>query len=126
MTKNNNQYWPRIAGTTIDLHELTTCLIDELDTAGYDLACPFLVSGPCDSIQITLLYLRGAIPQRVLALFYHTSQPTISRAINAVVDALDTVLAEPPTPEELDPDRYLVADGTVVPCYSWHDAPELV
>ena len=34
-------------------------------------------------------------------------------------------LAPPPEPDDLDPRLYRVIDGTLVPCYSWADRPEL-
>lgn len=54
------------------------------------------------------------------------SQSTISRAITAVTpllgDALQTCV---PTAEELDIDTQYVIDGSLLPCWSWADHPEL-
>ena len=30
-----------------------------------------------------------------------------------------------PQVEDLDPDRQYIIDGTLAPCWSWHDRPEL-
>lgn len=44
---------------------------------------------------------------------------------NTILDAFDHALAPPPEPDDLDPRLYGVIDGTLVPCYSWADRPEL-
>ncbi len=43
-------------------------------------------------MQITMLYLQENIRQQTLAGIFGTSQPTISRAINTVLNILDAVL----------------------------------
>ncbi|WP_423897551.1 transposase family protein, partial [Corynebacterium matruchotii] len=54
-----------------------------------------------------------------LANIFGISQPTISRAINTVLNILDIVLPPPPRPKDLRPQRLYVLDGTLVPCWWW-------
>jgi len=53
------------------------------------------------SVQITMLYLQENLRQQTLANIFGTSQPTISRAINNVLNILDVVLPPPPRPKDL-------------------------
>ncbi|WP_278719762.1 transposase family protein [Corynebacterium matruchotii] len=53
------------------------------------------------SVQVTMLYLQENIRQQALANIFGTSQPTISRAINNVLNILDMVLPPPPRPKDL-------------------------
>jgi len=76
-------------------------------------------------VQITMLYLQENIRQQALASIFGTSQPTISRAINNVLNILDVVLPPPPRPKELRPQRLYVLDGTLVPCWWWKNARNL-
>ena len=46
-------------------------------------------------------YLQENIRQQALASIFGTSQPTISRAINTVLNILDMVLPPPPRPKDL-------------------------
>ena len=48
-----------------------------------------------------MLYLQENIRQQALASIFGTSQPTISRAINTVLNILDVVLPPPPRPKDL-------------------------
>jgi len=78
------------------------------------------------SILVTLIYQRHNRIQEELAETYNTSQPTISRAISAVTPLLAEVLAaHVPTADELDPDHQYIVDGTLLPCWSWANQPEL-
>ena len=71
-------------------------------------------------MQITMLYLQENLRQQTLANIFGTSQPTISRAINNVLSVLDVVLPPPPEPKDLNPNRFYVLDGTLVPCWWWN------
>ena len=55
--------------------------------------------GVLTSVQITMLYLQENLRQQALASIFGISQPTISRAINTVLNILDVVLP-PPTKAE--------------------------
>ena len=46
-----------------------------------------------------MLYLQENLRQQTLAGIFGTSQPTISRAINNVLNILDIVLPPPPKPK---------------------------
>ncbi|WP_390886129.1 transposase family protein [Corynebacterium durum] len=46
-------------------------------------------------IEIALSYLRENLTKRLLARLFGTSKPTISRAINTVLEALDYTLTPP-------------------------------
>ncbi|WP_423897182.1 transposase family protein [Corynebacterium matruchotii] len=81
--------------------------------------------GVLTNVQITMLYLQENIRQQALAGIFGTSQPTISRAINNVLNILDVVLPPPPQPVDLNPNRLYVLDGTLVPCWWWKNARNL-
>ena len=81
--------------------------------------------GVFTSVQVTMLYLQENIRQQALANIFGTSQPTISRAINTVLNILDMVLPPPPRPKDLSPQRLYVLDGTLVPCWWWKNARNL-
>ncbi|WP_433600729.1 transposase family protein [Nocardia sp. CA-135953] len=93
--------------------------------AGEMIGCPpslGLFGGVC----VTLMYLRRNRTQFELAEQYETSQPTISRAISCITPWLDRVLVpEVPVAEELSLDEQYIVDGTLLPCWSWVDRPEL-
>ena len=72
-----------------------------------------------------MLYLQENLRQQTLANIFSTSQPTISRAINNVLNVLDVVLPPPPQPKDLHPQRLYVLDGTLVPCWWWKNARNL-
>ena len=76
-------------------------------------------------MQITMLYLQENLRQQTLAGIFSTSQPTISRAINTVLNILDVVLPPPPQPVDLNPNRLYVLDGTLIPCWWWKNARNL-
>jgi hypothetical protein len=78
------------------------------------------------SILVTLIYIRQNRVQEEIAETYDTSQSTISRAISAVTALLAELLrGHVPTADELDPVRQYIVDGTLLPCWSWADHPEL-
>lgn len=78
------------------------------------------------SMIITLTYLRRNRVQAELAETYEISQPTVSRAIAALVPLLNTVLRPlVPTAENLEKQVQYLVDGTLLPCWSWAACPEL-
>ena len=78
------------------------------------------------AIQITATYWRSNRTQEDLAETFGTSQPTISRVIDAVTTTLKTLLSQCcPLPEDLSADAVYVIDGTLLPCWSWRDHREL-
>ena len=78
------------------------------------------------SVQVTLIYLRRNHVQHELAEFFNVSQATISRTVCAVIPMIVAVLADDiPTADDIAPRSQLIVDGTLVPCWSWRDHPEL-
>ena len=77
------------------------------------------------NVQITIIYLQENLRQQTLAGIFGTSQPTISRAINTVLNILNVVLPPPPQPGDLNPNKLYVLDGTLVPCWWWKNARSL-
>ena len=125
VNKNKILYRPRTADpSTLTTDNLLT-LANIITTSGIEHHCPPSL-GVLTSVQITMLYLQENIRQQTLAGIFGTSQPTISRAINNVLGVLDVVLPPPPRPKDLNPQRLYVLDGTLVPCWWWKNARNLV
>ena len=84
------------------------------------------ILGLFNSMVVTLAYLRRNRAQAELAEAFGVSQSTISRAITGLTPVLDRLLAGfVPTAEDLDPHTQYIVDGTLLPCWSWRDHPEL-
>lgn len=84
------------------------------------------VLGLFKSAVVTLCYLRRNHVQQELAELFGASQATISRTISRYIPLLSELLADwVPTVEDLNPDTQLIIDGTLLPCWSWADHPEL-
>ena len=73
-----------------------------------------------------MLTLRHNLTQELLADIHTVSQATISR-VAAVYTPLiaEALQAWAPSVGDLDPDRQYIIDGTLAPCWSWRDRPEL-
>jgi len=101
--KNNKiLYRPRTADpSTLTTDNLLT-LANIITTSSIPHHCPPSL-GVFTSVQITMLYLQENLRQQTLASIFGTSQPTISRAINTVLNILDVVLPPPPRPKDLHP-----------------------
>lgn len=77
-------------------------------------------------VHLAICYLKLNTCQAALAEFFETSQPTASRVICAITDAVVDALGHlVPTGDDLDPDEQLIVDGTLLPRLSWHDHREL-
>lgn len=84
------------------------------------------ILGLFNSVVVTLTYLRRNRSQADLGESYGVSQPTVSRAIAALTPLLGKVVADHvPVAEDLDPREGYIVDGTLLPCWSWHDHQEL-
>ena len=84
------------------------------------------ILGLFKSVVVALAYLRRNRVQVELAEYFEVSQSTISRAITGLTPLLGRLLADHvPTAEDLDPRTQYIIDGTLLPCWSWHDHPEL-
>jgi hypothetical protein len=78
------------------------------------------------SVVVALTYMRRNRVQAELAETYGVSQPTISRAITGLTPVLGRVLRDyVPAADELDGQTQYIADGTLVPCWSWASHREL-
>ena len=72
------------------------------------------------ALKITLLYHRHNLTEELLAGFHHVSQPTISRTINLIEQALVKILRPliQPLEKALDAPGSLVIDGTLIPVWN--------
>ena len=77
------------------------------------------------AVKATVMYLNN-LTQEVVAELLAVSQPTVSRVITKIEPVIAQVLTDhvPDLPEALT-GRVAVLDGTLTPCWSWADAPEL-
>jgi hypothetical protein len=82
--------------------------------------------GLFNSVAATLCYMRHNDPQAKIGEEFSVSQPTISRAIAVITPLLAECTREfAPTADGLDPEAQHIIDGTLLPCWSWKDRPEL-
>jgi hypothetical protein len=100
-------------------------LIDLLaDSSLVDKVPPIL--GMVGALKVTLKYLRRNRTQADIADGAGVSQPTISRAVSTVTEAIAAALsAFIPTVEDVPDGTVYLVDGTLLPCWSWADRPEL-
>jgi hypothetical protein len=85
---------------------------------------------PClglfNSVAVTLSYMRHNDPQAKIGEEFGVSQSTVSRAISVITPLLAGSTREfVPTADDLDPGVQYIVDGTLLPCWSWKDRPEL-
>jgi hypothetical protein len=78
------------------------------------------------AVKATIMYFRTNITEEVIGELLFVDQSTISRAISDLEGLIAEVLDEfvPDLVEEMD-GRVGVVDGSLHPCWSWADAPEL-
>jgi hypothetical protein len=101
------------------------CTLIDMDTAAYQRNWPPIL-GLFNSAVIALTYIRRNRIQAELAETYGVSQPTISRSVTGVTPLIEGVLKKfVPTADELDDQTQYIVDGTLLPCWSWADHPEL-
>ena len=110
-----------ITGLTDDEFDGLLAWLCEEGVEGYP---PIL--GLSGSLRATLIYLRKNIVQAVIGEFLGVSQPTISRAVKTLTEAIvralkDVLLTAQEVPEGCD----YVLDGTLFPCWSWRAHREL-
>ena len=111
----------RTTGLTDDEFDGLLAWLREEGVEGYP---PIL--GLSGSLRATLMYLRQNIVQVVIGEILGVSQPTVSRAIKALTEALSrtlTVLLL--TAEEVPRDCDYVVDGTLFPCPDWRGRRDL-
>jgi hypothetical protein len=78
------------------------------------------------AIWSALMYFRNNVTQEFIAEVMGTDQSTISRVISALEGPIEKAVKEfvPDLSEETN-GRVGVIDGSLCPCWSWADAPEL-
>ena len=84
------------------------------------------ILGLSGSLRATLMYMRQNIVQAVIGEFLGVSQPTVSRAIKALTEALSrTLVVLLLTAEDVPEDCDYVVDGTLFPCLDWRRRRDL-
>jgi hypothetical protein len=84
------------------------------------------ILGLRESITVTLKYLRRNRVQADIAEEFGVSQPTVSRAIAAVMPLLVQALMDfIPSADSLVHGKQFIIDGTLLPCWSWRSRPDL-
>ena len=79
-----------------------------------------------DQVRLTLTYLRANVTQAFLGEMFGVSQATASRVITTMTPILARLLTDfVPDPEAASRGTTLLVDGSLTPCWSWKDAPEL-
>ncbi|MGH4024616.1 MAG: helix-turn-helix domain-containing protein [Pseudonocardiaceae bacterium] len=78
------------------------------------------------AVKVTLMYFKNNLTEDLIAELLVVDQSTISRAISDLKEVIADVLEEfvPDLAEEMD-GRVGVVDGSLCPCWSWADSPEL-
>ncbi len=81
---------------------------------------PYALTLP-QALKITLLYHRHNLTEELLASFYDVSQPTVSRTINRIENALVKIFKPliQPLDKALKAPGSLVIDGTLIPVWNW-------
>lgn len=104
--------------------ELAACLKDRIDW-DKKTGRPRSLSLE-DAARIALLYARQNITQEVLAFMYKISQPEVSVLIALLEPHIEAALAGyvPDAATALGKEQVLI-DGTLLPCWSFTEAPEL-
>jgi DDE superfamily endonuclease/Helix-turn-helix of DDE superfamily endonuclease len=79
-----------------------------------------------EAVKVTVMYEKNNMTEEVLSELFGVSQPTISRVITKIEPIIAEALGEFVLHPEDAPDSIVVlVDGTLTPCWSWADAPEL-
>ena len=78
------------------------------------------------AVKAVVMYFRTNITQEMIAELLFVDQSTISRSISDLEDIIAEALDEfvPELPEEIS-GRVVVVDGSLCPCWSWAESPEL-
>lgn len=81
------------------------------------------------AVEIACMYLRHNATQEFLGDLRYTSQPTVSRYIQALTPHIEAVLKpfvpDPAEAIEVVNGRACLVDGTITPCWSYDEHPEL-
>ena len=78
------------------------------------------------AVKVVVMYFRTNVTEELIAELLFVDQSTISRAISDLEGVIAKVLDDfvPDLAEELK-GRVGVVDGSLCPCWSWADSPEL-
>ena len=78
------------------------------------------------AVKATIMYFKTNVTEEVIGELLFVDQATVSRAISDLEGVIAEVLAEfvPDLATELA-ERVGIVDGSLCPCWSWADAPEL-
>jgi hypothetical protein len=78
------------------------------------------------AVKATIMYFKNNITEEVIAELLFVDQSTISRAISDLEEVIGDALDEfvPDLAEEMN-GRVGVVDGSLCPCWSWAESPEL-
>ena len=80
------------------------------------------ILGLSGSLTATLMYMRQNIVQAVIGEILGVSQPTVSRVVKALAEAIARILKGLLlTAGEVPRDCDYVVDGTLLPCPGWRD-----
>jgi hypothetical protein len=110
--------------TDSQFEQLTELVRQELAATGD--GSQVLILDLADQVLLTVTYLRVNVSQAFLGQLFGVSQSTASRVITALTPALARLLKHLiPDPEQASKGTTLLLDGTLLPCWSWQDAPEL-
>jgi hypothetical protein len=78
------------------------------------------------ALAASLMYFKANVTEEFIAAQFETSQPSISRIIAAVETMIAAVLGDcVPDLHEALRGSSAVIDGSLLPCWSWADHPEL-
>ena len=100
-------------------------MIHQADLRDEECSWPPIL-GLFKSLTVALTYLRRNHVQAELGEYFEVSQPTISRAVSGLTVAITRILRDwVPVAEDLDDNTQYIADGSLLPCWSWHDHPEI-
>ena len=78
------------------------------------------------AVKAVVMYFRTNVTEELIAELLFVDQSTVSRMISDLEEIIAEALDEfvPELPEELK-GRVAVVDGSLCPCWSWADSPEL-
>jgi class 3 adenylate cyclase len=78
------------------------------------------------AVKATIMYFQTNVTEELIGELLFVDQSTISRAISDLEGVIAEALEEfvPDLTEEMN-GRVVVVDGSLCPCWSWADAPEL-
>lgn len=78
------------------------------------------------ALMAVFIYLRTNRTQAEIAEQFGVSQPSINRSVTKLTPVIAEVLADQvPTIDEIPTDTTHLVDGTLLPCWSWRNHPEL-